>query len=471
MPPRFFSPTAPKRNQVVTFMSRLRRTIMKFLAAAWIACAAIRPLPGIAKEFAPPQPPTVIAIASSGMAQTLSTKYPGDVVYNVTMTGNCLFTLSGGVSGSRYIITIFLRQDPTAGRSPSFSSNVSWPGNVAPTFNTAAGGYDIVQFVTVDGGNTFAGQLVASNVAAAAVPGMPTSAVATAGNTQNIINANPLYATPGVTGYNIYRGTSSGGESSTPIASNVSLPYNDTGLTNGTAYYYEVAGVNSSGVGAKSSEVSATPSTTAYGHYAAFNGSSGYIYTPYNTAFDPGSNPFSYRAFVSPTTATPSAYVIFIGIWENSPTTNNEHSFGIAATSGDLVAQWINGSGQICSATSTVAPGFQSGIPMWVRADVVPTTGQVTFYTSPDGTVWTQLGSIVYSTNTGAVQTPSSPLSFIIGQTYSGGGVYGQLSGNFYAAQFWINGTLIADPVAGASSTTDAEGWGWITSASNVTYH
>ena len=63
-----------------------------------------------------------------------------------------------------------------------------------------------------------------------------------------------------ITGYNVYRGTSAGGESATPVATNVSTTsFTDTGLTNGTTYYYTVAAVNSAGVSPQSGEASATP--------------------------------------------------------------------------------------------------------------------------------------------------------------------------------------------------------------------
>ena len=65
-----------------------------------------------------------------------------------------------------------------------------------------------------------------------------------------------------IAGYNIYRGTSAGGESATPIAANVAgTSFTDTGLVNGTTYYYTVAAVNSAGVSPKSNETSATPAS------------------------------------------------------------------------------------------------------------------------------------------------------------------------------------------------------------------
>jgi fibronectin type 3 domain-containing protein len=62
------------------------------------------------------------------------------------------------------------------------------------------------------------------------------------------------------TSYNVYRGTTSGGE--TLQQSGVSgTSFTDTGLTDGTTYYYEVAAVNGVGESARSNEASATPAT------------------------------------------------------------------------------------------------------------------------------------------------------------------------------------------------------------------
>ncbi|MDD1755571.1 MAG: fibronectin type III domain-containing protein, partial [Methanomassiliicoccales archaeon] len=62
-----------------------------------------------------------------------------------------------------------------------------------------------------------------------------------------------------ISGYKVYRGTTSNGQSSTAIAvlGNVTS-YQDSGLLDGTIYYYKVAAVNSAGEGAKSSEASAS---------------------------------------------------------------------------------------------------------------------------------------------------------------------------------------------------------------------
>jgi len=67
-----------------------------------------------------------------------------------------------------------------------------------------------------------------------------------------------------ITNYNIYRGTSAGGEIMLTTIGNV-LTYTDTGVTNDQVYYYKVKAVNIVGEGAYSNEVQATPSTSGDG--------------------------------------------------------------------------------------------------------------------------------------------------------------------------------------------------------------
>jgi hypothetical protein len=73
-------------------------------------------------------------------------------------------------------------------------------------------------------------------------------------------------AVSGATSYNVYQGTTPGGESVTPIATGVtSTTYIATGLTDGTKYFFTVAAVNSSGAGPFSNEASATPAVQPQG--------------------------------------------------------------------------------------------------------------------------------------------------------------------------------------------------------------
>jgi len=87
------------------------------------------------------------------------------------------------------------------------------------------------------------------------VPAAPSGLQATAGSAQVSLTWS---ASSGATSYNVKRATTTGGPYTT-IASPATTNYTDTGLTNGTAYYYVVSAVNSAGESANSAQVSATP--------------------------------------------------------------------------------------------------------------------------------------------------------------------------------------------------------------------
>ena len=89
------------------------------------------------------------------------------------------------------------------------------------------------------------------------LPAAPNITNITAGDQQLTLTWNTV---PGAVTYNVYRGTSSAGEAPLPIKTKVSGgTFTDTGLTDGTTYYYEVTAVNGGGEGGISNEVSASP--------------------------------------------------------------------------------------------------------------------------------------------------------------------------------------------------------------------
>jgi hypothetical protein len=87
------------------------------------------------------------------------------------------------------------------------------------------------------------------------VPPTPTGLVASAASTQVSLSWT---ASSGATSYDVKRSTTSGGPY-TQIGNPTTTSFTDTGLANGTKYFYVVAAVNSAGASPNSAEVNATP--------------------------------------------------------------------------------------------------------------------------------------------------------------------------------------------------------------------
>jgi fibronectin type 3 domain-containing protein len=88
------------------------------------------------------------------------------------------------------------------------------------------------------------------------VPSAPTGLQTSAGNAQVSLN---WAVSANATGYYVKQSTTSGGPY-TQIAGTVSTSFTDTGVTNGTKYFYVVSSYNSAGQSSNSAEASATPS-------------------------------------------------------------------------------------------------------------------------------------------------------------------------------------------------------------------
>ncbi len=110
-----------------------------------------------------------------------------------------------------------------------------------------------VQAVNAAGSSPMSGEVSASPVP---MPGTPTNLTATPGNAQVVLSWTGV---GGASGYRIYRGTSAGFTSTTPIQTVNTTSFTNTGLTNGTKYYYRVSAISGAAEGPKSNEASATP--------------------------------------------------------------------------------------------------------------------------------------------------------------------------------------------------------------------
>jgi Malectin domain/Carbohydrate binding module (family 6) len=208
-------------------------------------------------------------IMTSGVANAAPAAVYQDVRWNASFN----YALPGLTPGASYIVRLhFVELSFTAAGQRVF--------NVAINGTTVLSNFDIFaqagqnhalveQFIATANGS---GQIVVAftqgsadnpSIAGievwtpAAIAAAPTGLSATGGNGQVNLIWN---VSTGATSYNVYRGTSSGVESATPIATGVTgSNYTDSTVTNGTTYYYKVAAVNTGGTSGLSNEASALP--------------------------------------------------------------------------------------------------------------------------------------------------------------------------------------------------------------------
>lgn len=187
-----------------------------------------------------PLPPTSLSVtASSGQAFLLWNRAAGARTYNVqrgTSSGGP-YTVVGSVPATTKRIT---PQVTTA----SFIDSGLTDGTIY---------YYVVTSVESGVESALSSQV---SVTPGAIPSPPASLSLTPGDTQIAVSWT---ASTGATSYNLWRSTTHGG-GYTLLVSQAGTTYTNTGLTNGTPYYYTVSAIGASGEGAMTDEATATPS-------------------------------------------------------------------------------------------------------------------------------------------------------------------------------------------------------------------
>jgi fibronectin type 3 domain-containing protein len=139
---------------------------------------------------------------------------------------------------------------------------LSSPAAASFTDTTVTNGttyFYVVSAVNSAGESANSAEASAKPTAPTQAPAAPSGLMATPANAQVSLT---WAASATATSYNVKRATTTGGPY-TKISSPTSPSFTDTGLTNGTTYFYVVSAVNSAGESANSSEVSAKPTAPA----------------------------------------------------------------------------------------------------------------------------------------------------------------------------------------------------------------
>ena len=270
-------------------------------------------------------------------------------------------------------------------------------------------------------------------LSAAVNPALPPAIKLVAGNgkvTVSLLNNPPANGGSAITGYNLYGATTSGAE--VLVASNVTLPADITGLTNGNPYYVKAAAVTSGGtlVGAMGAEANATPVNVAhvlnftgvqnadvYGTSSATTSSTtniidAMVHLNYQSYAAGSGGTMLLAGNVAATGATKTTADWSLGSYNTAgyPTFTGYNTAGtyvsatgaVAWTSATYKRAVNNGSTSAYTTVfpvggSTVAGANSGGAPLSIPA------GSTGFFESTDGITWTQLGAFATTWGTGGI--------------------------------------------------------------------
>jgi fibronectin type 3 domain-containing protein len=202
-----------------------------------------------------------------------------------------------------------------------------------------------------------------SNPSGATAPAVPTGVMATAGNAQVSLTWT---AGANATSYNVKRSATTGGPYTT-VSSPTAASFTDTGLTNGTAYFYVVSAANSAGASANSAEATAKPTAPAQAPAIptglTATASNGQV----NLAWSASASATSYNVKRSTTTGGPYTKI-------SSPATTNFTDTGLTnGTTYFYVVSAVNATGESANSAQAsatpVAPTQAPATPTGLTAN------------------------------------------------------------------------------------------------------
>jgi len=226
---------------------------------------------------------TIAAGAHMTFNATFGPTTPGAVTGSIALDTNAAAPLVINLSGTGQAQTFLLGANPTTlafgsvlnGSTSQLTTLITNNGNATVTISgvtTTGAGFSASGIsngtmltpaqsatLTVTFAPTQGGAVSGANVSIASnATGSPTIVTLTGTGLHNVALMWGASSTSGVT-YNVFRGTSPGGESTTALNSSPisSLTYTDANVTSGQTYYYVVEAVNSAGSSAPSNEASA----------------------------------------------------------------------------------------------------------------------------------------------------------------------------------------------------------------------
>ncbi len=169
--------------------------------------------------------------------------------------GNAHVALSWTASSGATSYTV-KRTTTSGGPYTNVATGVTTTGYTNTGLTNGTAYYYVVSASNSAGESSNSAQASATPTAGTQVPAAPTGLTATAGNAQVALSWT---ASSGATSYTVKRATTSGGPYTNVATGITATSYANTGLTNGTTYYYVVSASNGAGESSNSAQASATP--------------------------------------------------------------------------------------------------------------------------------------------------------------------------------------------------------------------
>jgi fibronectin type 3 domain-containing protein len=268
--------------------------------------------------------------------------------------------------------------------------------------------------------STGRGLLSAYDVTPVTAPAAPTLTATAAGSAINLGWTVPDNGGSAITGYQVLRGTTAGGETTLATLPATATSYSDTTGTGGTTYFYRVVALNSVGTGDPSNEVSATPSTAPAAPTAAASDGNGKVALAWSAPANGGSAISGYQIYRGLAAGTETPYATVGAVTSYADTAVNAgttYYYRVAATN----AVGTGAQSAETSATPTTVPSAPT-----LTATAGKSQVSLSWSTPANGgaaiTGWT----IFRSTASGAeqpIQTISSGASYV-DNTVIGGTTY-----------------------------------------------
>ena len=170
--------------------------------------------------------------------------------------GNAQVALTWTASSGATSYTV-LRATVSGGPYTSVATGVTTTSFTNTGLSNGTTYFFVVRAVNGAGTSGNSNQASATPTAGTMVPPAPTNLTATAGNAQVAL---AWTASSGATSYTVLRATVSGGPYTSVATGLTTTSFTNTGLSNGTTYFFVVRAVNSAGTSGNSNQASATPS-------------------------------------------------------------------------------------------------------------------------------------------------------------------------------------------------------------------